>query len=145
MNNMLLTPEYGPRVRFTSIITTADLPASEMMKEGLCIRCGRCVRSCPANALVEEDYPAGLTRKDRGTNYNAGLAGRYVSPCGICIKVCPVGRDRERFGRSDASMYDDPSTYPEHHGAWKHVRSMAGSRERCGTRKDFVLRSDVVA
>lgn len=126
MNNMLLTPQYGPRVRFTSVLTTAKLPAGPIMGTGLCIRCGRCVRSCPANALVEEDYPAGLTRKDRCTSYNSGLAARYISPCGICIKVCPVGEDRKKFARPEADMYADPSAYPEHNHAWRHVRAHGG-------------------
>ncbi len=77
VNNMLLTPRYGPRVRFTSILTTAPLPPDPIMEEELCIRCMRCARSCPAQALEEKGYPEGLTLKDRCTEYNLGLAERY--------------------------------------------------------------------
>jgi len=56
-NNMLLTPQYGPRVRFGSVFTAAELPPDPLLKEELCTRCMRCVKMCPAKALDEKDYP----------------------------------------------------------------------------------------
>jgi epoxyqueuosine reductase QueG len=56
---MLLTPEFGPRVRFGSIFTAAELPSDPLLDLDLCTRCMRCVRMCPAAALNEQDYPAG--------------------------------------------------------------------------------------
>ncbi len=129
VNNMLLTPQYGPRVRFTSILTTAELPPDPVMTEQLCVRCMRCARSCPAHAIVEGDYPSALTLKDRCTEHNIKLYSRHISPCGICIKVCPVGQDRKGYGREDAGMYTHPERYPEHHRAWEHVRAYGGKRE----------------
>ncbi|MBI0584550.1 MAG: epoxyqueuosine reductase [Methanomassiliicoccus sp.] len=126
VNNMLLTPRYGPRVRFTSILTTAQLPYDQIMEGDVCVRCMRCVRSCPARALEEGSYPETLTKKDRCTTYNLNLAEDHISPCGVCIKVCPVGEDREQYGRKDARMYDDPERFAEHHRAWEHVRAYSG-------------------
>jgi len=128
VNNMLLTPRYGPRVRFTSILTSANLPADPVMEGDLCIKCMRCVRSCPAGALEEGDYPQQLTRKDRCTEHNMSLSRRFVHPCGICIKVCPVGADRTAFGRTDARIYEDGARFGEHHRAWEHVRAHGGKR-----------------
>jgi epoxyqueuosine reductase QueG len=130
VNNMLLTPRYGPRVRFTSILTTAPLPPDPIMEGELCVRCMRCVRSCPAQALEEGDYPKNLTQKDLCTEYNLGLAGRHISPCGVCIKVCPVGADRKAFGREDAHLYEDREGHEAHHRAWEHVRAHGGKRGR---------------
>jgi epoxyqueuosine reductase QueG len=129
VNNMLLTPKYGPRVRFTSILTTADLPPDDIMQEDLCTRCMRCAHACPAHAIEEGEYPRTLTIKDRCTEHNIGLASRYISPCGICIKVCPIGEDREAFGRKDAGMYADPMKHPERHRAWEHVRAYGGKKD----------------
>jgi len=127
VNNMLLTPQYGPRVRFTAIFSTAPLPPDEVADEDVCIRCMRCVRACPSGALDERDYPQGLTDKDACTAYSQQLAEKYAAPCGACIKVCPVGEDRKRFERTAADLYSNEEKYPQLHQAWKHVRSY-GSR-----------------
>ncbi len=66
VNNTLLTPpEYGPRVRFGSVFTAADLPPDPLLAGDLCTRCMLCVRACPpVSALNEEDYPeASPTRR----------------------------------------------------------------------------------
>jgi len=127
VNNMLLTPEYGPRVRFGSVFTAAELPPDPIQEEELCTRCMRCVRMCPAKALDREDYPEGLTDKNACTTYSAELSRKGISPCGVCIKVCPVGKDREHYGRKDASIYTARMRFPEHHRAWDHVRSYGGN------------------
>jgi epoxyqueuosine reductase len=126
-NNTLLTPDYGPRVRFVSILTSAEIPSDPVMTESLCTRCNRCVNACPVRALSGKDYPEGLTDKVTCASRAEALFKRSVSPCGICIKVCPVGRDRERYGRTDMAIYDeeDPG-YARYHRAWKHVRSYGG-------------------
>ncbi|WP_406659989.1 4Fe-4S dicluster domain-containing protein [Methanolobus sp. ZRKC3] len=126
VNNTLLTPEYGPRVRFASVFTSAELPSDSLMEDLLCTRCMRCVNMCPSKALDTKDYPAGLTDKDACTSYSIELNKRYISPCGICIKVCPVGYDRKHYGREDASIYSRKGDFPNYHRAWEHVRSYGG-------------------
>lgn len=126
VNNMLLTPRYGPRVRFTSIFTSAELPADPVMKEEVCIRCMRCTRACPVGALSEGEYPEALTDKAACVSQHEELYKRHVSPCGICIKVCPVGRDRKHFARTDAALYSDREGHERYHRAWEHVRRYGG-------------------
>ena len=72
-NNMLLTPQFGPRVRFGSVFTAAELPSDPLLDEELCTRCMRCVKMCPAQALDEKDYPQGLTDKKSCTAHSAEL------------------------------------------------------------------------
>ena len=126
VNNMLLTLQYGPRVRFGSVFTAAELPADPLLDQDLCTRCMRCVRMCPAAALGEQDYPDGLTDKKSCAAHSAELNRQGISPCGICIKVCPVGEDRKLFGREDMSIYGDKGRFPELEGAWEHVRRYGG-------------------
>jgi epoxyqueuosine reductase QueG len=126
VNNMILTPEYGPRVRFGSVLTSASLPPDPLKVDPLCIQCMHCVRLCPSNALTEEDYPAGITDKHACASLSDALHKRYISPCGICIKVCPVGNDREQFSRKDVSVYMDKEKEPGLYRAWDHVRSYGG-------------------
>jgi epoxyqueuosine reductase len=127
VNNMILTEEYGPRVRFTSIFTTAWIPPDRIRADSLCTRCMRCVSSCPVHALESKDYPEGLTDKETCATRSAALSRRYIAPCGFCIKVCPVGEDRQLFSREDPGIYDEKDTrYDRHHRAWSHVRSYGG-------------------
>jgi ferredoxin len=51
-SSMLLTPEYGPRVRVNSVITDAPLESDEMYRGSkLCTDCQMCVDTCPMNAI----------------------------------------------------------------------------------------------
>ena len=126
VNNMLLTPEFGPRVRFGSVFTSAELPSDPMLTEELCTQCMRCVRMCPARALDEKDYPEGLTDKNACSVYSAKLSRRGISPCGICIKVCHVGEDRKLYDRLDVSIYAKSERAPDLERAWDHVRGYGG-------------------
>lgn len=124
INNTLLTPEYGPRVRFASIFTAAEIPSDPVMEDPLCIRCMRCVEACPVRALPGQDYPEGLTEKKTCTARAEALFRRHISPCGLCIRVCPVGEDRKQYGREDPDLYREESgKYGSLRRAWNHVRS----------------------
>lgn len=123
VNNTVLTPEYGPRVRFGSILTTAELPQDSILETQLCTRCMRCVKMCPANALKKEDYPAGLTDKKTCSSHSAELNKQFISPCGICIKVCPIGNDRKQYNRTDPEIYENKDRFANYKKAWNHVSS----------------------
>lgn len=61
-NNFLLTPEWGPRVELTSVITDAPLKpdgpklAGEMYEE-TCRNCFKCIEACPTQSLSREKMP----------------------------------------------------------------------------------------
>lgn len=93
MNNMLLTEKNGPRIRFTSVITTAELSFGTPMKKRLCTECMRCRKECPEDAVSPSVYPEGITLKQRCVEYSAVLNSRGCSPCGRCIFICPAGED----------------------------------------------------
>ena len=50
----ILTPEYGPRVYLTGILTELELDADKPITEQVCIgeSCSRCLHSCPADAVL---------------------------------------------------------------------------------------------
>ncbi|KCZ72778.1 hypothetical protein ANME2D_01212 [Candidatus Methanoperedens nitroreducens] len=121
-NNVLLTPEYGPRVRFTSIFTEARIEPDPIRGKDLCTRCLLCVKNCPVGAIPGKgDFPPPVDKKLCAIR-SAQLRDEYRSPCGICIKVCPVGRDRELFGRKNISIYSEDKKFEKYHTAWEHVR-----------------------
>jgi epoxyqueuosine reductase len=127
INNMLLTPQFGPRVRFTTVFTTAEIGSDFVMKDDLCIKCMRCVKICPVKAIPGPEYPDGITDKLACATRSEALLKRFISPCGLCIKVCPVGEDRTLFQREDMKIYDESDKeFCHYHEAWKHIRSYGG-------------------
>ncbi len=53
LNLMLLTPEYGPRVYITAVLTDAEIEPDKRQGKKLCLgaACGRCLLVCPADAV----------------------------------------------------------------------------------------------
>lgn len=49
----ILTPEFGPRIYLTGILTEAELEPDKIMTEQVCIgeSCSRCLHSCPTDAV----------------------------------------------------------------------------------------------
>jgi len=83
-HSMLITPEYGPRVKLACVLTEAPLEPSPLRDEYYCRDCGACIQQCPALALQEprrgESYF--MNKFACQTYRNAGLT------CGVCMKVC---------------------------------------------------------
>ncbi len=121
-NNVLLTPEYGPRVRFTSIFTSAKIKSDPIKIKDICTHCLMCVKNCPAGAIpARGDFPPPVDKRACAIR-SAQLRDEFRSPCGICIKVCPVGKDRELFGRKNMAIYSRNKKFEKYHCAWEHVR-----------------------
>jgi len=87
INHLLITPEYGPRVRLTAILTNAVLehgkPAMPLIHEK-CKDCHRCVAVCPVQAL----HANGEIHKHKCGDYMFSQLGGMR--CGLCLKACPV-------------------------------------------------------
>ena len=118
VSGLLLTPDHGPRMRFVSVITTADLESDESLEDEVCTKCMVCVQSCPMEAIHEDgsfDAKKCLSSITLYTGESVesvierieclgkiphqvfvarNLIGRNVLPpiCGICVKVCPIGK-----------------------------------------------------
>lgn len=54
LNGLFLTPEFGPRQRFAMLLTDAALESDQPFKPHLCDDCGKCIASCPLQALSAE-------------------------------------------------------------------------------------------
>ncbi len=62
LNLQLLTPEYGPRVVLTAVLCSAEVECDTRMSKALCLgpECGRCLKTCPPDAVKawDRDWPA---------------------------------------------------------------------------------------
>lgn len=64
-NCLLVTPQYGPAVRLSSLLTDAPLTYGQPILESRCGDCGLCVGSCPAGALKGALWQAGMEREQK--------------------------------------------------------------------------------
>ena len=107
-NTLLITPDYGPRIRLIAVLTNAELDTDEPFTDDLCGDCEKCVKACPTKAL--EPYQITITRcltyaaeqphakdvPDEVRQIEKKLTRRptpnsYIE-CTICIDACPIGR-----------------------------------------------------
>jgi len=93
INDVIITERFGPRVRFTTILTDMGAECGKPMEKQLCTRCMRCSKACPVSAIGTEIYPADKMDKVLCTDHHEELGSHGTSPCGRCIAVCPVGQD----------------------------------------------------
>ena len=104
----LINPKYGPRARYVSVLTAAELEGDPVLEKDLCSGCRVCERLCPSQALSLPDKSkrlAGRIDAVRCTEYHQVLLQEKRWPCGVCAKVCPVGEDRKLYGSTDIGLY----------------------------------------
>lgn len=102
----LLTPEWGPRIRLNSVLTSARLEGDDVALKNVCNGCGLCAKLCPAGAIkADRGSLVGELDKDACTRHHIVLKAETRWPCGICAKVCPVGADRKLFDSVSVRPY----------------------------------------
>ena len=88
-NCLLMTPDFGPRVRFVTILTDAPLPPG-IPFDGRCGKCKRCVVACPVQAFKGIEFQATDPVEARFET-RACEEYRRTHSCGLCVARCPVG------------------------------------------------------
>ncbi len=88
MNHLMITKDFGARIRMTAILTDAPFTKDERtllpLVNDACSSCMKCVEICPAGALTEE----GTIHRDKCAEYMFNVLGGLR--CGMCLKVCPL-------------------------------------------------------
>ena len=92
-NNLVITPEYGPRVRFRALWVAIDAKRpSRTAMEPPCAACDHlCEIACPQGALEGGRYSRDrcLARMDADRTERVGGKKGPVDHCRICELVCP--------------------------------------------------------
>lgn len=108
-NGLLITPQYGPRVRLCKVFTDLPLEPDKSIMFGVkefCKKCKLCAKHCETNAISMDDEPSFETVCKSN---NSGALKWYVdaeqcylfwyengTDCSTCIKVCPYNVVSER-------------------------------------------------
>jgi epoxyqueuosine reductase len=90
MSSLVVTPQYGPRVRFALCLTDALLKSTANNEPPACYYCNICVAKCPAQALgrPEKGEPYSINKFACRTYFDA------AGGCSECMRVCPVASPR---------------------------------------------------
>jgi epoxyqueuosine reductase QueG len=90
MSSLLVTHQYGPRVRLALCLTEAALKSTANDEPSACSYCNVCVLNCPAHAL---DKP----EKGQAYAINKFACRTYIDAaggCSECVRLCPVASPR---------------------------------------------------
>ncbi|MEP3246910.1 MAG: reductive dehalogenase [Sneathiella sp.] len=108
-NQMVITPEFGPRVRFSKIFTSLPLVTDKPTQHGIrqfCDICTKCADACPPKALPygppSFDQPnrssiSGVKKWTANCEKCFGYWAKLKSDCAICLRVCPFNKDYTRL------------------------------------------------
>ncbi|AIF52410.1 4Fe-4S dicluster domain-containing protein [Pelosinus sp. UFO1] len=129
-NHTLLTREYGPRVQLISIFTALELAGDPLVEGDLCNKCLYCQKICPAQALIgDEKLKYAQVDQAACINNEKRLQKAFSDPCGSCLKVCPVGEDRQLFQSNSFVKYFEEqdilarNPQAEAYRDWVHIRN----------------------
>lgn len=93
-NGLLITPELGPRLKVSAILSTIEnLDYSQKNShewiESYCKTCDKCIKGCPENALVEKD-----DKSAKATYIKEKCLIGCSEGCTCCITCCPFFEKR---------------------------------------------------
>ncbi len=108
-HGLLITPEFGPRVRIVKIFTDLPLIADEPIDFGVtetCNTCRRCSDGCPVKAIQADEpefindkmsHVKGVKKWTIDAKKCFQFWANQGTDCSICIRVCPYNKDFSKW------------------------------------------------
>ncbi len=89
-HGLFISPELGPRQRISAIFVSAENLPDTQSNEHLwinefCESCGRCIKKCPDQAIIEDKTPHGIKTR---------IVIDSCHGCTICMKECSFNRGK---------------------------------------------------
>ena len=108
-NDVIITERYGPRVRLSAILIDSIFTYGEPVTEGRCPEdCTKCIDICPCKALKGRQWTIGTDRSEIIDYHKCNrMRSAFIpklgrkSACGLCMAVCPVGRQVQTVKEKD--------------------------------------------
>ncbi len=109
-HGLLITPQYGPRVRLGKIFTDLPMAHDRPIRFGVkefCEECRACTSNCPAKAIPDgppSSEPHNQSNLRGVTKWTVDgvkcfrFWANQNSDCSICVRVCPYNRDYTKLG-----------------------------------------------
>lgn len=97
-NDVLITKEYGPRVRLTAVLIDYPFEYGNKITESQCGSCTKCVDICPHKTLTGKNWDITIHRNElidyhlcnkKRSEYIKSHGRKHA--CGLCMVVCPYG------------------------------------------------------
>ena len=101
LNNLVLVPRFGPRVRFGAVFTDLELPVDSPRHDYYCTSCSLCIGGCPTGALGPDGFdrsrclgefePDAAMADMQREQLDFPTAHTRIQ-CAECIMACPIGK-----------------------------------------------------
>jgi reductive dehalogenase len=103
-NGLLITPEYGPRVRLAKVLTDLPLIPDRPIEFGVwdfCLMCEKCAKKCPSKSIMfgePTDAPNNISNREGVMTWhiNAETCLNFWvdnnTDCSNCIRTCPFNK-----------------------------------------------------
>jgi reductive dehalogenase len=108
-HGLVITKEFGPRVRFGKIFTDLPLAHDQPIRFGVrefCEICRRCTQACPPKAISNVSPTAEIYNQSNIIGVRKWTTDgekcfnfwtNQNSDCSICIRVCPYNKDYSQW------------------------------------------------
>ena len=105
-NGLLITRDFGPRIRISKVFTDLPLVSDEPIDFGVtrfCLACEKCAKNCPSQAILYGDRmtePNNISNAEGELKWpiNAekclGFWSLNEGSCMNCIRVCPFNKPK---------------------------------------------------
>lgn len=94
-SSLFISSQNGPRVRLGTILTDCEFKTPAELPQSICGSCNLCVKSCPAMAIVGNEWTPDCTRESlidaKACSDHMKKAFQHIgrgAVCGICMRVC---------------------------------------------------------
>jgi len=103
-NGLLITPEFGPRVRLCKVFTDLPLVPDRPIEFGVwdfCLKCKRCAEECPSQAIMRgepTERPHSISNREGVLRWPIDAERCFAFwaahgiDCSNCIRVCPFNK-----------------------------------------------------